>query len=319
MTILIDGDLLLYKCCAAAEVETVWDDNLITMHSSISAVRLLLADAVDTLRSKLGRRRKVIITLSHRDNFRKMLEPTYKGNRISKKPIGYLQAVEYVREAWDTVTLPALEADDVMGIMATSGRYKDPIIVTEDKDLKQIDCSIFNPRTNEFVAHDPMFHMVQTLAGDRADGYGGCPGYGEISARKLLESLQPEEWWPAIVAAYVKKGLTESEALLQARLAYMLQSRNYNRGKIKLWEPTPVPASGATAKSPKPATAPKKPSSAKKPSSKTPKESSTKAARPTTVTKRARTAPRTPRTTTTGRSSRSPSSRKTSSRSTKAT
>ena len=288
MTILIDGDILIYQASAAAEQETVWDDEVITLHSSKSAIEMLLHDAVDNIRTALGRRRKVIFTLTGRTNFRKELDPTYKAHRRGRKPLGYMGAVDLVRETWDTVSLPDLEADDVMGIMATSGRYKDPMIVTEDKDLRQIPCGYYNPRQDIYVEHDPMFHMVQTLAGDRADGYPGCPGFGDISAVKLLSDLQPEEWWPAVMRSYVKKGLAESDALLQARLAYILQSHNYNKGKIKLWEPSPVSnANGAEATPKAPATKQSKPKTAQKSASKKQSVSSTKA-RPSTSTQRAR-------------------------------
>lgn len=311
MTILIDGDILIYKASAAAEVETVWEGGLITLHSSTTAIGYILSESIDSIRTELGRKRKVIIALTHKENFRKMLYPDYKGHRTGRKPLGYQGAVEYIREHWDSVTLPALEADDVMGIMATSGRYKDPIIVTEDKDLKQIPVPVYNPRTKEMVHNSPeegqLYHMVQSLAGDRADNYPGCPGYGEISATKLLSSLQPDQWWPAVVASYEKKGLSEDDAILQARLAYMLQVNNYDKGKIKLWEPPGYGiVSGADSKSKPRATPSKSSKSAKATASSKKRNATSTKARPKTGQQRARASTR--RTTASGKSSPSTSS-----------
>ena len=324
MTILIDGDLLLFRASAAAEQETIWEDNVITLHSSLTGIKYLVKEAVDTYRTKLGRKRKVIIALSHKDNFRKWLYPDYKGHRSGRKPLGYRAAEAWLKETWDTVTLPALEADDVMGIMATSGRYKNPVIVSWDKDMHQIPCSLYNPLTDKLY-HNTMdgghlYHMIQTLTGDKADNYPGCPGYGDVTAEKLLAPLMPHEYWPAVVAAFAKKGLTEDDALLQAKLANILTAKNYRKGTLRLWEPpnsSTVSGAESTSTAPR-AKAPKKPKAAStttgKPQKKdtTPKGSSTKA-RPTTATTRSRAKPKTTqrtRSTTSGSKSPRPSTSK---------
>ena len=44
--------------------------------------------------------------------------------------------------------------------------------------------------------------------------------------------------WKAVVEAYAKESLTEADALVQARLAKILQHEDYNQktGEIKLWK-----------------------------------------------------------------------------------
>ena len=93
--------------------------------------------------------------------------------------------------------------------------------------------------TKSTVKEAAHFHAVQTLSGDTVDGYSGCPKVGPVSAEKILKDLEVKDYWAAIVAAYEKAGLTEDEALLNARMAYILQAKDYNKkeGKVKLWRP----------------------------------------------------------------------------------
>ena len=61
---------------------------------------------------------------------------------------------------------------------------------------------------------------------------------GAITARKLLD--KNGYVWQTVVDAYAKKGQSEDEALMNARLAYILQKDDYdfNTKEIKLWTPT---------------------------------------------------------------------------------
>ena len=81
-------------------------------------------------------------------------------------------------------------------------------------------------------------HMKQTLMGDAVDCYPGCPGVGPVSARRILD-VDGDEYavWLDVVAAFEKAGLTEEDTLVQARLARILQSSDYNYDKEKpiLW------------------------------------------------------------------------------------
>ena len=137
---------------------------------------------------------------------------------------------------------PFLEADDVMGILATSTDIdEDRIIITIDKDLMQIPVPVYNIDTKEISLPDhrdpERFFMKQVLIGDRVDNYPGCPGVGDKTAEKLLKDINdPDAMWGVIVQQYKKKGFDEKDALVQARCAYILQHHNYNdKGTITLW------------------------------------------------------------------------------------
>jgi DNA polymerase-1 len=80
---------------------------------------------------------------------------------------------------------------------------------------------------------------MQTLTGDAVDNYKGCPGIGVKRALGLLFNKKPNEYWEIITKAFEKAGLTEMDALVQARMARILRTDDYNiqKGEVYLWSP----------------------------------------------------------------------------------
>ncbi len=149
----------------------------------------------------------------------------------------------WMLKAFDAVTMPSLEADDVCGIMATDPSAKeDRIIVSEDKDLKTIPGLLYNPNHDTLEEIDELqadyWHMTQTLVGDATDGYAGCPSIGPVTAEKILkDATSLSEMWERVVRTYEKKNLSEEAALTQARVARILRHQDYKEGKPILWTP----------------------------------------------------------------------------------
>ena len=82
--------------------------------------------------------------------------------------------------------------------------------------------------------------MIQTLTGDKVDGYDGVEGIGIKTAEKLIKkytNVPLLDLWKIVKKIYVDKGYTEAEALQQARVARILRHGEYNKktGKVKLW------------------------------------------------------------------------------------
>ena len=93
------------------------------------------------------------------------------------------------------VSIPTLEADDLLGIKATKEAYC--IIISEDKDLKTIPAMVFNPAKDTQVTNISQWeadynHMMQTLTGDQTDGYAGCPSVGPKTAQKIWTNVKPK-------------------------------------------------------------------------------------------------------------------------------
>ena len=70
------------------------------------------------------------------------------------------------------------------------------------------------------------WHLIQTLAGDQTDGYAGVPGIGVKRAVQLFEENGYN--WKTVVDAFEAKGLTEEDALTNARLAKILTASDYD-------------------------------------------------------------------------------------------
>lgn len=237
--LLIDADILVYKAIAATETETEWETDLWTVTSDLNEAHAILDQSIEALISSGSFAPPPVFCFSDVENFRKDINPTYKMNRVKqRKPIGFKAFRQQAVERLNGVTKPKLEADDVIGILATKPDA-DFVIWSEDKDLMQIpgwhliDGSLVLVGKSE-GAH---LHMMQTLTGDPVDGYTGIPGIGKVKAEAILKDA--DDPWAAIVKAYEKAGLDENEALLQARMARILQWSDWDKEKqeVILWTP----------------------------------------------------------------------------------
>lgn len=239
MSLLIDADYIVYKCCAATESEIDWGDDVITVTSRFSEAYEYVERELLNIANDLGHFDDSILFFSDSNNFRKSLYPDYKGHRNRKKPCGYKRVINRLKEEYQVVVMPTLEADDAIGIYAT----KEPghIICSPDKDMRQIPGDLFD-LSDGVVTITPeegrRWHLIQTMAGDQTDGYAGIPGIGVKRAAALLD--EHGETWKTVVDAFAEKDLDESVALLNARLAKILQVEDYDftNQTVRPWTPS---------------------------------------------------------------------------------
>jgi DNA polymerase-1 len=241
--LLIDGDILLYKIAMNNEVETHWGDGLWTLHSDANICKADVDLVIEDLGSSLEAD-DYVVALTDSKNFRKDVLPTYKNNRKDKrKPLALKELREYVIKKHRGIVWDNLEADDVMGIMATEPTEEERIVVTIDKDLKTVPCNLSSDGLNVERIPERLadyWFMIQTLTGDKVDGYDGVEGIGIKTAEKLIKkytNVPLLDLWKIVKKIYVDKGYTEAEALQQARVARILRHGEYNKktGKVKLW------------------------------------------------------------------------------------
>jgi 5'-3' exonuclease len=239
VSLLIDADFIVYKACAGAEVDIDWGDDVILVTSRFSEAYKSVERELMGIATDLGCFDDSILFFSDSVNFRKRIDPTYKGHRNRKKPCGYRRIINKLKEEYHVVTFPELEADDAMGIYAT----KEPghIICSPDKDMRQIPGDLYDLSTGVITITEEEgrnWHYIQTLAGDQTDGYSGVPGFGIKRAAAFFE--ENGYTWNSVVQAFGSKGLEESDALQNARLAKILQHTDYDfdTESVKLWTPT---------------------------------------------------------------------------------
>lgn len=256
-TVIIDGDVVVYKVAEAVadsyEIATSEDDDFI--YRNIGWAKK--DSAIETLENMIDKICKdckadsVCIALSDmKNNFRKVVNPNYKGNRKTIKPILYEFLRKYMNETgYKIYERPNLEADDVIGILATSEKIikGDKVIWSLDKDFKTIPCKFHRAKIGSkdesiIISKEEAdwWFMYQTLIGDKVDGYEGCKGVGDKTARKILGDIGEkslEEMWNLVVSAYEKHGFTKEDALLNARMARILRVEDYDfkNKEVKLW------------------------------------------------------------------------------------
>lgn len=249
--VLIDGDLILYSTLSATEREENPEDDVWHISNDLKEFRRSVRAQLDGIMKELGG--TLVVCLSDpAANFRKALYPPYKENRRNvRKPVGFKPARAWFAEKYDAVTKPGLEADDVMGILATKPGNDDAVIVSMDKDMRSIPAKLYRWRTQDKITVSPeeaeLFWLYQTLAGDPSDNYPGCPGVGMKTAEKLL--AKPGDKWEIVRGAFSAAGLSEDEAITQARLARILRWSDWNseRQQPILWTPRPGQCSGHPA------------------------------------------------------------------------
>lgn len=236
MKLLIDGDIVAYQAAVSAETPVNWGDGLWTLHAYEEEVVAKIEQHLSLIMGDLHFD-KIQVAISDIKNFRKDVDPQYKANRKNiRKPMLLQFAKDYLFEKYDGLIYPNIEADDVLGIELTAD--PDCVIWSTDKDLKTItgvhlvDGELVNidPETSDY------WFYYQTLVGDLTDNYQGCPKVGPKTAEKILDK---DCSWDAVVAAYIKAGLSESVALQNARLARILRAGEYNTetGEVYLWTP----------------------------------------------------------------------------------
>lgn len=196
--------------------------------------------------------------------FRMGVYKPYKMHRSDKRrPLGLKQLRQYLTDEHAATFLPGLEADDLMGLWMTDKYKANGIIVSWDKDMRAVPGRFWVPGTDDVETRNEhqanLMWMAQALSGDAADGYPGCKNIGVVRAFRIVCDAvvrgmekygQPHEhelatemllqtMWECAKAEFLKKGHTEEDALVSARLARILRHGDYDlrTKEVRLWTP----------------------------------------------------------------------------------
>jgi 5'-3' exonuclease len=248
-TLLIDADIVAFKFAAKGQRKYAFGVAVDPLETVTPKVDEWLAE----LKAELGAS-DLIICLSSpsAECWRKDVLPSYKENRTDvEKPVLLMALKEHMETNYPSYRKPRLEADDIMGILSTHPTLiaGERIIVSEDKDMKTIPGWLYNPAKDSkprliSEKEADQWHLYQSIIGDTTDGYKGCPGAGPVKAIALLDAANEldEDPWGLIVELYARKGLTEDDALVQAQVARICRSSDYDfkTQKVILWQPIPI-------------------------------------------------------------------------------
>lgn len=228
--LLFDADMLVFESCSSVAMTVQWDEDLWSLfaHSSDAKAQCedRIADIINSVLDKTGYEGeyRIILAFSDTENFRKKILSTYKANRIGKmKPMCYADVKKYLEERYDCCSIPTLEADDVIGLLATTFEGEE-IHISGDKDYKTIRGVFY-----DFI-HGDLYNLskedadywfyMQCLVGDTADNYSGCKGIGAKTAEKLL--TKEGATWETVLKAY-SKAMTAEDARVQGAIARILR------------------------------------------------------------------------------------------------
>ncbi len=229
-TVLVDGDIVLYRCGFAAEhtdyllivgdMKYKFDgkrsmnqwlkdhSETVTEYSWSTELR------IEPLNFVLGTTKRMIanikkgcdadvveIYLSDKKNFRHDLATIakYKGNRDKKRaPLHIKDIREYMINVHGAKVWANHEADDVLAVrqLKLTAEGKDTVIASIDKDLLQIPGKHYDfvKDTKIMVTDDTALRkkLHQMLTGDKTDNIPGIYLVGPIKAAKLLADCKTE-------------------------------------------------------------------------------------------------------------------------------
>jgi 5'-3' exonuclease, N-terminal resolvase-like domain len=178
-TMLIDADIVCFRCAASAEDEDL--DIAIMRTDNMMQEILSYGDSY-------------LAALSGKDNFRYKINPEYKANRVDKiKPRHLEESRSYVISEYKAITCNGYEADDFLGFNQTDST----IIASIDKDLLMIPGHHYNFVKREYTEASELDGLKQfyrqMLIGDSSDNIFGVKGIGKVKAAKLIDHLDNEE------------------------------------------------------------------------------------------------------------------------------
>lgn len=214
-TVLIDADIVSYRCSAVTEKN---DFALCKWQTDQLITRIIEDVNADDW--------KLFLTAGN-NNFRYLIYPSYKANRRDQPKPRHLEALrEYLVLDWQAELVDGYEADDALGIELSKGTKT--IAASIDKDLLQIPGIHYNFVNRQMVDVDETNgarqFFKQLLIGDSTDNIKGCPGIGKIKAEKYLENFRTvEELYGRCMSAYkdVYSDKWEQELDLNAQLIYI--------------------------------------------------------------------------------------------------
>lgn len=190
---ILDGDILAYRAAFWAESE------------GVEYLEERINHDIQTWTPAGVLKIYVAMSCSRSDNYRRKVWADYKVHRdADKKTPEHLDYAEELVTRIKTLKQDTLEADDIMGMGASSGKS---IAVTIDKDLRCVPGWHWNPDKEPEPVYvdeqtaDYNFH-IQWLTGDSTDNIPGIWKCGPAKAKKILDAVEPKDWTKAVVQAY---------------------------------------------------------------------------------------------------------------------
>jgi hypothetical protein len=127
-----------------------------------------------------------------RGNYRYALDKNYKGNRKGEKPDYYHELSQYIAKEFNVKSVYGVETDDLVAKYHDEIGVENCIIISIDKDYKQLEGVIYNYIKEEFYEIDQKQAQYnfweQMVTGDSGDNVNYLKGYGKKWCEKHLKA-----------------------------------------------------------------------------------------------------------------------------------
>ena len=196
---LIDGDLVAYRACAAGSRDGETLEQVCARFDSL--VDEFIWDAAGWSTDVYH------MYFTGYRNYRKEIIPSYKANRKSSEKPRYLsEVITHAVEHWSAEVCNGYEADDGICMKAYELGLDKVVIVSADKDFRQIPTTIYSTydqKTTVVTEEEAEYNFwKQALTGDSVDNIKGIPGIGPRKAEKILSKEEYGYWGMTVAAAY---------------------------------------------------------------------------------------------------------------------
>ena len=198
MILLVDADSLIFASCyrPKEDVDTFYDNLDDVVYKFDESFQKIVNDLTD-----LYNVNEVFVFNNSKGNFRKMITPKYKANRIDQvKPPLLSQIHDYVTETYNGICGCGVETDDMVAAYwhTLSNQFgRDHVmIVSIDKDYLQFPALIYKYNRKEILdvsKYDSLLNFyTQMIVGDSADNVNYFKGKGVKFAHKYYKDCDTQ-------------------------------------------------------------------------------------------------------------------------------
>lgn len=222
--------------CDTHFYDRTWIERKVDAQPAANAINILKQTVTAAVTAARCADYEVYLSPSDKSNFRFAVDPTYKANRAKVlKPTHYNALRNHIMSHMDGEICNGMEADDMLCIRAHELGLDKVVIISVDKDMKQVPCAHYDWRKKIHctVTREEGWHSfyMSLLTGDSVDNIKGCPKIGPAKAAKALKDITDDQDMLQVCmglyqAAY-DGDMVEAEKMLRmnAQLLLLLDTR----------------------------------------------------------------------------------------------
>lgn len=158
------------------------------------------------------------------NNYRKKVDLSYKANRTSDKPKFFEELIQFVKDNLNVQNRKGIETDDLVVKYHKHYGKENAIIISIDKDYKQVEGTIYNYRSGDITIvskEGALYNFYsQMVIGDQSDNVNYIKGKGKKWCEANLLNKSEYEMRAAVYRLF--KGLYKSKAKEMYIRCYLL-------------------------------------------------------------------------------------------------